>query len=400
MYSKSSRLLLLNTFLITLATFMFNPYLVVGARNLLHIDYSDIGFYLMIALFIGSLTSLFIGLILPDKSLLYILILASAGSVLSFFLMSCSNENNNNSQYVFLGALVLLRICMACATMITRTIHVMTNINKDCSKLFATAVSVFGVGSAVAPLIGGIIYEKLGFIQLLLASMIVMFTSFVIICVAAIFIKSEIAPRSPIKNESKNDILRYSASNHWKLMIASVLFFCMMGQSFSYIPVQIESLGKTEWISIFFGVNAIFLTVLSMPMANLFEKKKIGSVTLCNVGLFSMMVSLILIPFVFNKLSGVVLVSILYSFGEILFSSYSLESLRKKVNVENVPKAISIYTFLTTSIGLGMGQYIGVELMNNVSVLLISATWIIIGVVGCILLMESKNEKNRTALSS
>ncbi|MCZ8498275.1 hypothetical protein O9929_09970 [Vibrio lentus] len=60
--------------------------------------------------------------------------------------------------------------------------------------------------------------------------------------------------------------------DNWQLMVGCVLFFCLMGQSRSYIPVQINQLGESEWIAVFFGVNAAVLATLSIPISNYSEE--------------------------------------------------------------------------------------------------------------------------------
>ncbi|MEZ9657362.1 MFS transporter [Vibrio splendidus] len=399
MYSSSSRFLLLNTLLIAVATFMVNPYLVVGAQDTLNISYSNIGLYLMVALVIGSVTSLAIGFLSPRKALLNILLTSSAGSVFSFLLMSCSADSAESSQLIFLIGLVLLRVCMSCATMITRTIHIMTNADKDCSKLFASAVSVFGVGSAIAPLIGGFIFETMGFVQLLLGAMGFMFLSLLVLGCAAFFIRTDLNSQTSI-DEKPSSVTSYCVMDNWQLMVGCVLFFCLMGQSFSYIPVQINQLGESEWIAVFFGVNAAVLATLSIPISNWLKRRGGSALHYCILGLNVLTASLVIIPIAFSSLIGVVVVAALYSFGEILFSAYSLEVLRGKVKAEHISKAVSMYTFLTTSVGLGLGQYLGVLLLDNVSIYFVSATWIVICAVGYLLLKRTNNEENSTAVSA
>jgi len=396
-YSNSSKILLFNTFAITLATFMFNPYLVIGAKEILSIGNEEIGFYLMIALIIGSFSSLIIGMKSSKKSLLPLLLISSIGSVISFYFMFISNEFGGSNKWVFLLALVCLRIFMSCATMVTRTIHMITNINRDCSKLFALAVTVFGLGSALGPLIGGAVFESKGFLTIIFVSMVITILAFLALCCSLFFIGSELKSNNDVDKPSNN--IAYNLKDTWTIMLSSILFFCLLGQSLSYIPVQISTIGNASWIAIFFGVNATFLIVFSLPIINKLNKYSLTLAHKCSLGLIFITISLIIVPYTFSSIVGVVVVAILYSLGEILFSTYSLESLRGAVKATDAPKAVSIYTFLTTSLGLGIGQYVGVLLLDELSPLLIACVWGGICLFGTLFLKRLCYEKSCTSLS-
>ena len=54
-YATSSKVLLINTLLVTTACFALNPYLVIGAKSYLSITLQEISYLLMLSLLLGSI---------------------------------------------------------------------------------------------------------------------------------------------------------------------------------------------------------------------------------------------------------------------------------------------------------------------------------------------------------
>jgi len=377
-YSKSSNLLLLNTFVMTLAIFMLNPYLVIGGGNLLKVPDSDISFFLMISLLCGSIISLILGLSSKRNHAVFILIVASAGSVLAFFMLSQSIRFYGFEKLIFLFALIILRSCMACASIFTRAIHFSTNRNVDCSYLFATTVAVFGIGSALGPILGGWIYQHYGFNRLLQLAMLISLISFFLVIFGSPIMRRDVFNSAKIDFEYQNKVDDYSLIRTWPLMLASVLFFCMLGQSLSFIPVEISKHGSINLVSTFFSVNAIILFILPIPLARYLEKMKVSATLSCIIGLVSMTLSIIMVPFFCQSLYGVLYFTILYSIGEVTFSTYSIEILKKVIKHDQSMQAITIYSFLTTSIGIGLGQYCGMIFLDFFSSFELVLVWLVI----------------------
>lgn len=388
-YSKSSNILLINTLIVTTASFLLLPYLVIGANQVMGIDYSDTSLYLMIALVIGSGASLLSGFLLPRSTLLIFLIVNGAILTISYFFMIMSIENHSSAYYILPIGLVLFRVGLSCTTMITRSIHLMTNFDNDCSKLFAKGATAFGLGSTLGPLIGGVLYKEYDFHTLLSVSLFFSILSFFLIFFSSRVIRNDLKKFEELnKGERESNLL--NLSHAWPLMVSSVLFFCLLGQSLSFIPIKIDQLGDSNWLVTFFTINAVLLTFTSIPITRVIKNINVSPYTVCVFGHFFIATSLVLSPYLFSSLTGVAVVSILYSIGEILFSIYSLEILRSIIKPVDIRKAMAVYVFLTTSIGIGVGQYAGIWFSENLSIKYISFVWFLVSAIGSFIIKKAK----------
>lgn len=394
-------MLLANTFLVTFTMFLFNPYLVVGVKDNGGLGYGDASVFLMVALLLGSFISLFIGVVSSFKTFRIILLSSSILSSLSFYFMMVSMEIS--SGFLFLLGLICLRISLSCSSIITRTMHMLTNSNKDCTRLFSLAVTVFGAGSSIAPIVAGWLYSTSGFVLILKSCMfLMMFTAVLLLSFSSVIMKD----LSKINIEASEDTEICVCPNQKNftgsticLLVASVVFFCLLGQSLSYIPMSIVKLGERTWIPIFFTTNAIILTFFSVPVCAFLDKFFVKESKKCSLGVVFITLSLLLIPVLFEDKIGVVVDSVLYSIGEIVFSSYSLNLLKTITSVNKVSKITSIYTFLTTSVGLGFGQYLGVVIFEKGNNNIISFVWFLLCLISLLALRKMKNEQSRNIIS-
>ena len=80
-----------------------------------------------------------------QESVPLLLLTTSICTLLAYYLLHISLLHLSLEKILFTLALVLLRICLACGSMFTRIIHLLSNPDLDCSNLFATTITFSSV---------------------------------------------------------------------------------------------------------------------------------------------------------------------------------------------------------------------------------------------------------------
>ena len=256
-----------------------------------------------------------------------------------------------------------------------------------------------GIGSALGPILGGLLYERFGFISLLNLCIGLSVSSFFLLFFAFPMIRQQICKKVPPRPEVTPHTIKILIKT-WPLMFASIIFSCLLGQSFSYIPIMIEALSGKSSIAIFFSTNALCLVLMAVPLVNYLNKRQITIQKKCMLGQMTIGLSLIILPFLGHSFLGIIFIALIYSVGEILFASYSLEMLRATLTPIETTKGLAIHTFLTVSLGLGLGQYLGVLLKSSGSVLSTILFWVVLSGLGCFFIGKTHHEKNSFTVSS
>ncbi|MBI4237420.1 MAG: MFS transporter [Deltaproteobacteria bacterium] len=386
-FSTTSLRLLLNTLIVSSASFMINPLLVIGGSGAFHTSYAHLSTVLVIALVAGNITALVATTFFTTLNYYIWLRLAMFGLFGSATLMAVSVYRGDQFGYwLFCIALVLLRIFMATATTLTRVMHTITNLHhSDCSRLFARASSFFGIGSAIGPVIGSYVYSDVNFFSVLALSALFFLVGSIAIASAQTIIREDLSKASLQQTEFKQSpalkkIFSLSRNAVFTIFV-SILFFVLLGQSFGFIPVLLKELGHVEWIGTFFSINAALLIVLSEPVALFLNKTALKQTHKMILGLALMVLALSLFSLTSTTLFWLVIITLLYSLAEIIFQTYAMELIRRNESQWKIPATVSAYTFFTSAVGVGLGQYIGLVCYTHIGVRYLWSVWFIFGVV-------------------
>ncbi|MBX9447221.1 MFS transporter [Dickeya chrysanthemi] len=387
-YSKSSQVLLLNTLLVALGAFILNPYLLIGAKESLGLDYTYLSTSIMISMIIGSSVSLLLATININDNSRKILLSAMLFSTLGVMIIYYSTTSKMLIFYTL--GLIFIRICMASATIMTRSIHTITNIHhEDCSPLFSSAAMMFGIGSSVGPILGAIIFQDGKFGSVIIATSLIYLLGFIIILINNEKIKNDINTYlTEVKNQSKEDKKKAGEGliKSTPFYVICIIFNIFLGQSISVIPIKFNETGGGTYVSFFFFINAILLIIFSIPVAILIKKLELSIKKCFTISLVSMLVAILLIPSTPYGFYIPVLITIFYSIGEIIFPVYAMEYIRKYTQPSQIQKNISIYSFLSNAIGIGFGQYFGVYIYQYIDSHIWHIVWLSVTIISILLL--------------
>ena len=348
--TRINYLLLGVMFLAWLGMSCFFPYVIPMFNLKMGVTSSFIGFYMGMGVFLGNISSLFLSLrtkVNYERNLLVLSLCCFILSVSSFLFPCIIVDNYFKFLWILLFASVY-RFSCGIYFNASRALQISTIADEiERLKLLSYIKVVNSVAVGLGPIIGCYAIKSGGYNRLNLISLIFFSLAFIML----LFIRNKKTiniNKLKLQSEKRN-------FTFYLVCVAAMLHFIFEAQIYSYMTMRLIKNNHTLLVPTLFTVNAITLISLGVVMSKFthFMKKNIYLIIF---GSSMSVISILLINFAQTN-SFVIIVSILFSIGEFLTPQLTLDL------VSNVGKSklanISIFNFLTSGIGFGLGFFIG-----------------------------------------
>lgn len=299
--------------------------------------------------------------------------------------------------FTVMVGMVLLRGCQNLYSNASRSLHLLTNgPNIDAGVLFATVGTFFGIGSAMGPVLGGILLA-VGGLGTVLATAATMFLVCLIPLLWGIrrFVGSSI-DTSPVVAVVPGLVqrLRPSSGRAARICLGMGAAYILDAQSIAYIPLTIEHhypLGDRLTVA-FFTTNAVLLVVGSVPVMRAMQQKIPQVEWQVGIGVTALLTSLVLLRCAASALAALLASAVLYTLGEIVVMAIGMVLIRAEMERDETAMArnVAFLNFTTTTLGTGAGQYVGTAVAALRSPLWHAVVWTVVAVVSVAVLWQPR----------
>lgn len=393
--SRSNYILLIVMFISCITMFSYYPFLVTYLNTSTYIGSDNVGLLMMIGVISGSLLSLFSLLTLKVKDQSIGLIFSLTMFSLSLFIMGFISTFD---LYIIILAGVSLSIFIyryAIGLYFTYSRSLQINClstQSQKSLLFTRIKLVNSIGGAIGPLIGQYIINNYGHDHLFFTTSSLFALCALIVLILRLSIPSREVKNSTISNTRKNPksflaTVTTELINNPKfryLTLGAMLHFTFEAQLYTFISLNIERTGIPNSIGLIFSLNAIVLITIAI-LAGYFLKK-ISTYELSRHLIFfgsSMSCLAIILSMQATNMTWLVIIVILFSIGEFITPQTCLDII---TDIDKpVTQRLAVYNFFTSSLGMGLGFFIGGALFSQANALLSTIVWITIlmGIATC-----------------
>ncbi|WP_288408104.1 MFS transporter [uncultured Herbaspirillum sp.] len=382
--------LLLNTLCVSSATFMVNPYLIAYLPTIADISPGQAAVSASIGVAAGSVMALVMSMIsvLGDKRL---------GSTCGFGLAGCYLLLAYASRIpdsLFLAGITLLfvaqRFFLNTFTICTRNIQASSTEEHEQRNIFRLISLTLSLGMSLGPQVGAYILSKSGFQAVFLAS-----TLIILLC----SVNFRFLPAYETKGSAQDD------QNHVQSLEAPAIIGCataivsytLYAQVFSYIPLSIkeraghDGLATLQDFYLVYSLARIGCAVWVHPIIT----RAISSLAIISLmGVSICTLSLLMLSNSYGPLLLIMLAAS-FAFGESLFSSMAIPWITSLIkNPHSTRRHIGLFTFCSTALGIGSGQFVGAWVFQQKSTQTAVITWISTFCLYLYLLILTKRKSN------
>jgi hypothetical protein len=378
--SHTSRTLLVVTLTVSIGLFAINPFLVVSLPS--YAGVTHVGLMLFVSMVAGSLIALLASgqsavrhtAWLAQLSVLALTIGAIGLALLPSLPLSCR-------LIAAIVAMTFLRSGLNLYSNASRSLHLASSGSRlDAALLIAVVGTVFGIGSALGPLVAAPILDRKGFGWVLSGSAILFALSCLVI---ALGLRDRSVDHSFTDRPLTPLVLRPwpSTARVARLCFATALAFLLYAQSISYIPITIVDRFRspTSLVALFFVVNALLLIVCSVPLMRAISHITPRREMQMTMGIGALAAGLVALRLGRADLLTLLVSALLYTAGEVVLPSVGLAMLHSATrDTSELSRDVAFFNFATNSLGLGAGQYIGVLVGSLAAVPLQVGAWLLL----------------------
>lgn len=372
--------------IIALTNSAFVPFFISYGSDGTNASEESLGLCLMIVTILGSVFSFFYLKKTNTSKVKHVYLTSMLLISLSLLLISVAFSNKLGVIIVFISML-LYRIGSSIYVPNSRATLIDYQFDNLSTRTIFTHVKIFNsVGASIGPLLGALILSYYSFDGLVLCLFIISVLAFF---VSSLSIKN-IQKKSEI--ESVTEYLNKPFNIDKTLAFSIVTYFVIMGLAYSYIPLVIKSSSPESkmLVGVFFTVNSISIILLGIPVSKLANRLRKSSQMIIGLS-FSALGLILLNTSLINHILIVSFVAVLFTIGEIICPIILQEELLKGEG--DTVKKMSLYSFLGSGIGIGVGQYVGVTLAGISSIYSIT-TIVMICVFGYLMFNVSIRNQN------
>lgn len=399
--SKSNNILLVVMFICCLTMFSYYPFLVTYLNSSTSIGTKNVGLLMMFGIISGSLLSLFSLLTFKVKDqsigLIFALVMFSIALVIMGIITTIDLY-----LVVLIGvtlSIFVYRYAIGLYFTYSRSLQINSLDTPDQKSLLFTRIKlVNSLGGALGPLIGQLIINTHGHQYLFFITS----SSFALCALIVLICRLSISPRvlvAPIVKEAQQTQRRFTAliatelkndSKFRYLTLGAMLHFTFEAQLYTFISLNIEKSGISNGVALIFSFNAIALITIAI-LAGCMIKKNTSfgrSRHLIVFGSTLSCLSIILAPQA-TSMGWLVLIVILFSIGEFITPQTCVDLITD--SEKPITQRLAVYNFFTSSVGMGVGFFIGGALFSQANTMLSIVVWtiILIGIAICFYTSES-----------
>ncbi|MGX9522767.1 MFS transporter [Vibrio mediterranei] len=350
---------------------------------------------MMIGIISGSLLSLFSLVTFKVKD-------QSVGLVFALFMFSISLVIMGVTSTVDLYLIVLLgvvlsifiyRYAIGLYFTYSRSLQINGLIyqNKK-SLLFSRIKLVNSLGGALGPLVGQYIINTYGYQYLFFITGTSFALCALIVIIMRVYITSPVLniPMKPTSEREKQSFIDslttelIKNTNFRYLTLGAMLHFTFEAQLYTFISLSMAKAEIENSVGLIFSLNAVVLILLAISAGYFLNKNSTYAFSrhLIVFGSFMSCLSIVLASQA-TDITWLVIIVILFSIGEFITPQTCLDLI---TNVDKfVTQRLAIYNFFTSSLGMGIGFFIGGALFAQADTLLSTLVWgaILIGIATC-----------------
>ncbi|MEV4335179.1 hypothetical protein AB0K02_32570 [Streptomyces sp. NPDC049597] len=362
-YSRESRRLLAVTLVASTALFTLNPFLAVHLPKYAP-GSGPIGVALLLSAVVGGVVALLASAAGGDSRGRLLLtarwsvagLAAGAGTLAVLPSLPVAVQS-----VAVLAGLVLLRACLNLYSNASRSLHLLTNGSTvDTGVLFAAVGTFFGIGSAVGPVLGGMLLGLGGFGLALTAAALLFAGCLLPLARAG---AASPPPREAPPPAGQVARLRPTSRAAARVCLGSGLAYVLYAQSLAYIPLTLSHRypSADRLTVVFFTANAVLLIACSLPVMRAIRRLAPDHRWQSAAGVAALLAALLVLrcaPAGWTALAGSV---VLYTFGEIVVPAVGMQLLKAETAGARTGTArnVAFFTFATNTVGMGAGQYVG-----------------------------------------
>lgn len=397
-YHHASLILLVNTVMVCIVSGMLLPYTLIGISESLTLEVETVSAYFSIAIVSSAVLSLGISLWCRDHQLGQLGLagygISCAGLVGLYWALGYAG-----SALVFMvvGGLLVYRLGTSMTQNVDKVAHIALNGGRDAAALFSYSASAVSIGLTVGPLVGSLLYSLGGFESIVSVAIILSVFNLILFYSPYQALRSLVPQLEAKETEGPPDGIKTSLRQILRpsillLLASSVLATFLVAQTTAYIPLTVESgfgAGFERYISAYYVINSVVL-IFTPKLIQVLKKLKLSQTAELFVGLSILPTALIVLSVLQSPL-GLVASSLMFSMGQAIYFVVYIEAMKSELRVSEVKNGFVIYNFLTLSIGLGIGQYIGARVDALGMQIMQTVIWISIAVLAIILAIASTN---------
>lgn len=384
--------------------FSYYPFLVTYLNKRTPIGSDNIGILMMIGVISGSLLSLFSLFTLKIKDQSIGLIFSLTMFSLSLFLMGFISTLD---LYILIVigvslSIFIYRYAIGLYFTFSRSLQInCLSTQNQKSLLFTRIKLVNSVGGAIGPLIGQYIINNYGYDYLFFTTSSLFLLCALIILLLRLLIPSRNVKISMISNAKKkpkkfmatitNELVKNPKFRY--LTIGAMLHFTFEAQLYTFISLNIDRAGIKNSIGMIFSLNSIILITMAIIAGYVLTKISANEVSRCLIFFGSSMSCFaIILSTQATNMIWLAIIVMLFSIGEFITPQTCLDIITD--TDRPITQRLAIYNFFTSSLGMGIGFFIGGILFSQANTLLSMLVWIIIliGIVICFYISEQHEE--------
>ncbi len=282
---------------------------------------------------------------------------------------------------LILLCLLLYRFSLGIYFTYSRVLQLEYLVNQsDTTKLFAYIKMVNSLGGAMGPLIGALMLKLAGFQGVLFFSLLCFLIS------ACLVVRVISTPTTTKKTERQPMLLSFRVNKKTLLIgIASFFHFIFEAQIYTYFTLMIKQNYHeyTAVISSIFTLNSILLIFMTIKVINLVARIKNYSFQY-TLGIGASCVALVLFTFQAESLPWLYFCILLFTLGEIIAPQVSVIAISNEKDPTKLKANMSFYNLCTSSLGLGVGSYLGVYIFGLGVGSIAIFTWFLIFVLSAV----------------
>ena len=355
----ASHFLLVTAFLVTTIVQMLNPYIIIGLNQALSIPPETTSLIVFFALTSGSLLAVLFSFIVSKfwifRTAIISMMLLSVGLFLLFVITQLSLATFTIILFI---ALTMIRASVNIFTMSSRTLQILVNPSLPATLIMSFVATSFSIGTIVAPILGETLFDLGGLSFIVTFSLV-----FSLVSIGGLFYLFPLR-KTMVVAEVADKIYFHRPEPHiFIVSVIAMLGYILHAVVYSIVPLAASSSNEGySSVKIFFISMAIMRLIVPVAMASIRLHEKLKPTVAFGIAICMLWVANMAI-FQINWIDStifLILIGATFGVGEAILSIFTMAALNHDpVRPDKLPIHNGIYIFLTSAIGIGLGQYLG-----------------------------------------
>lgn len=400
--SRTNYILMFVMLISCISMFSFFPFLVTILTGHYAFTAADVGIMMSVGIIAGNLSSVIVCMFLSEKVYKPVFTLALiVFSLAAFGFFFVSNISSTVYQYVLLlCCVVLYRFSVGVYYNISRAYQIYS-LDKENEKLrlFSNIKFVNSIGGGLGPVIGQTLINYGGYDALSVFCSIAFLFAAVLVF---LFVPGVNKPQQAQFVNVFQGMIQVIRDKAFVLLSLGALFhYIFEAQIYTFITLKVNENNIEDGVAYLFTLNSVFLIALAFLGGKLIRKiNKLSKMSILVFGSFCSCLSLISTPLVTSYL-GLAFVAFIFSLGEYLVPQLAVDLITDTPG--NTLQRITLFNFMTSAIGLGIGFIFGSYLSTIGNLFVVAVSWVTILVLVCLLFslgLSASRAQRSTVLSA